>query len=84
MERVCRPRLHGQILIAWIVKEELRALCALAAHGGDPIEIRRRLWTFYSWCADAAILELTTPETIETVAGCGGRSCSARCGRCVL
>jgi transposase len=57
----------GQILSAWIAKEELRALCATAAHGRDPGEIRRRLWDFYRWCADADIPELTTlAETIET------------------
>jgi len=57
----------GQILTAWIAKEELRALCALATRGGDPAEVRRQLWTFYRWCADAQIPELTTlAETIET------------------
>ena len=57
----------GQILSAWIAKEELRALCATAARGGDPGEIRARLWAFYQWCADAQIPELTTlAETIET------------------
>ena len=57
----------GQILSAWIAKEELRALCATAARGGHPGEIRDRLWAFYQWCADAQISELTTlAETIET------------------
>jgi transposase len=57
----------GQILSAWIAKEELRALCATAARGGHHHELRDRLWTFYSWCADADIPELTTlAETIET------------------
>jgi transposase len=57
----------GQILSAWIAKEELRALCAMAARGGHHHELRDRLWTFYSWCADADIPELTTlAETIET------------------
>jgi transposase len=57
----------GQILTAWIAKEELRALCALAANGGHRAEISRRLWVFYSWCADADIPELTTlAQTIET------------------
>jgi transposase len=57
----------GQILTAWIAKEELRALCATAARGGHPGEIRDRLYTFYTWCADAQIPELTTlAETIET------------------
>jgi transposase len=57
----------GQILSAWIAKEELRALCATAARGGHRHEIRDRLYTFYRWCADAQIPELTTlAETIET------------------
>jgi transposase len=57
----------GQILTAWIAKEELRALCATAATGGHPDHIGRRLWAFYRWCAEADIPELTTlAETIET------------------
>ena len=57
----------GQILSAWIGKEELRALCATAAQGGHPSEIRDRLYAFYRWCADAQVPELTTlAETIET------------------
>ncbi len=57
----------GQILSAWIAKEELRALCATAARGGHRSEIRDRLWAFYQWCADVQIPELTTlAETIET------------------
>ena len=57
----------GQILSAWIAKEELRALCATAAQGGHREDIDRRLWEFYRWCADADIPELTTlAETIET------------------
>ena len=57
----------GAILSAWIAKEELRALCATAARGGHPGEIRDRLYAFYRWCADAQIPELTTlAETIET------------------
>jgi transposase len=57
----------GQILSAWIAKEELRALCATAAQGGHREDIHRQLWAFYRWCADADIPELTTlAETIET------------------
>ena len=57
----------GQILSAWIAKEELRTLCATAARGGHRHDIRDRLWRFYRWCADADIPELTTlAETIET------------------
>ena len=57
----------GQILSTWIAKEELRALCATAARDGHRHEIRDRLHTFYQWCADAQIPELTTlAETIAT------------------
>lgn len=57
----------GQILAAWIAKEELRALLACAKRGASRDEIRHRLWAFYSWCADAGIDELTTlATTIET------------------
>jgi transposase len=57
----------GQILSAWIAKEELRALCATAATGGHRHEINSRLWSFYRWCADADIPEITTlAETIAT------------------
>jgi transposase len=56
----------GQILSAWIAKEELRAVCATAARGGHRHEIHKRLWAFYRWCAGADIPELTTlAETIE-------------------
>jgi transposase len=57
----------GQILSAWIAKEELRALCATAARGVPPGEIRDRLYAFYRWCTDADIPELTTlADTIDT------------------
>jgi len=41
-------------------EEELRALCATAARGGDPGEIRILLYAFYRWCANAQIPELST------------------------
>ena len=57
----------GQLLTAWIAKEQLRALCATAARGGHRHEIRDQLYNFYRWCADAAIPEVTTlAETIAT------------------
>jgi len=56
----------GQILSAWIAKEELRRLCVTTG-GSDRHQIRDRLYAFYRWCADAQIPELTTlAETIET------------------
>jgi transposase len=57
----------GQILSAWIGKEELRALCATAAQGGHPSEIRDRLYAFYRWWGDPPLHALNTlAETIET------------------
>jgi hypothetical protein len=37
----------GQILTAWIAKEELRALLSLARTGARRDQIRERLFTFY-------------------------------------
>jgi transposase len=57
----------ARILTAWIAKESLRELCATAAAGGHREDINRRLWGFYTWCADAEVPELTTlAETIDT------------------
>jgi transposase len=47
-----------QILAAWIAKEELRALLALARTSTSRHQISHRLWTFYQWCADTDIPEL--------------------------
>ena len=57
----------GQILIAYIAKEELRQLLSAARDGADDTEIRFRLYRFYRWCADADIPEITRlATTIET------------------
>jgi transposase len=57
----------GELLAAWIAKEELRAPLALGARGGRRDEVHRRLWAFYSWCADTDIPELhTLAATVET------------------
>jgi hypothetical protein len=47
-----------QILTAWIAKEELRALLALARTNPPRHQISQRLWVFYRWCADTDIPEL--------------------------
>jgi transposase len=47
-----------QILAAWIAKEELRALLALAHTNASRHQISHHLWTFYQWCADTDIPEL--------------------------
>jgi transposase len=47
-----------QILAAWIAKEELRTLLALARTTPPRHQISHRLWTFSRWCADTDIPEL--------------------------
>jgi transposase len=57
----------GQILAAWIAKEELRTLLASAAQHAAPHVIRRRLHDFYTWCANTNIPEVhRLATTIET------------------
>jgi transposase len=57
----------GQVLTAWIAKEELRTLLALARTGASRDQIARALYRFYAWCADADLDELTTlATTVET------------------
>lgn len=46
------------ILSAWIAKEQLRALLALARTGPARHLISQRLTRFYTWCADSDIPEL--------------------------
>lgn len=41
----------GHIMIAWVAKEELRALLATAKTGGQRHDIAHHLDRFYSWCA---------------------------------
>jgi transposase len=50
----------GQILSAWIAKEELRTLLSTVRLGGDPHLTRHRLHRFLSWCIDSQIPELLT------------------------
>jgi transposase len=57
----------GQILTAWIAKEELRTLLALARTGASRDRIASQLWVFYDWCASTTIDELhTLAGTVET------------------
>jgi transposase len=44
----------GDILTAWIAKEELRALLATAKRGGVRSDIAHWLERFYAWCAGPA------------------------------
>jgi len=56
----------GELLAAWIAKEELRYLLALARTHAPRSEISGRLFAFYDWCARADVPEVTTlAKTIE-------------------
>ena len=56
----------GELLAAWIAKEELRYLLALARTHPPRSEISSRLFAFYDWCARADVPEVTTlAKTIE-------------------
>ena len=55
-----------QILTAWIAKEELRALLAVARTHPTRHQISHRLFDFYRWCADSDIPELAVlARTVE-------------------
>jgi transposase len=64
----------GQILAAWIAKEELRSLLACARQHAAPHVVRTRLHDFYAWCAGtdipevhrlAGTIEACWPETLR-------------------
>lgn len=56
----------GQVLQAWIAKEELRKLLATARTGGKREDLSHRKYRFLAWCADADIPEVTTlAETVD-------------------
>jgi transposase len=52
-----------EILGAYIAKEQLRELLALARTGANRHTISQRLYQFYAWCADADIPEITRLAT---------------------
>ncbi|MGH3556655.1 MAG: ISL3 family transposase [Mycobacterium sp.] len=57
----------GQILSAWIAKEELRTLLSTVRLGGDAHLTRHRLHRFLAWCIDSQIPELLTlAATVDT------------------
>jgi transposase len=47
-----------KVLSAWIAKEELRKLLALAHTGPDRHRISQRVFAFYDWCAHCGIAEI--------------------------
>jgi transposase len=57
----------GQILAAWIAKEELRTMLSSARQRAAPHTIRARLGDFYAWCANTDIPEVhRLASTVET------------------
>jgi transposase len=57
----------GQVLTAWIGKEELRALFTLARTNPSRDQIAAHLYRFYAWCAASELPELhTLAATVET------------------
>jgi transposase len=49
----------GQTLLtAWIAKESLRNLLALARTGADPHRVGHPRWKVLTWCADSDISEV--------------------------
>lgn len=57
----------GQILSAWIAKEELRTVLSTVRTGGDPHLTRHRLHRFLSWCIDSQVPELVAlAGTVDT------------------
>ncbi len=61
----------GQILSAWIGKEELRKLLGLAKSGGVRHDVAHQLFRFNSWCAGSGVPELERlAATIEACREC--------------
>jgi transposase len=66
-EEILTQEKTGELLAAWIAKEELRFLLSLARTHAPRSEISNRLFAFYDWCARADVPEVTTlARTIET------------------
>ncbi len=68
-----------EILTAWIAKEELRELLALARTDADRAQVSAQLYRFYDWCARADIEDARHPgdHDRDLVAGDRLRSSTA-------
>ncbi|WP_369362608.1 transposase [Streptomyces sp. CG4] len=51
-------RIGQTLLTAWIAKENLRNLLALARTGADRNQVGYARWKFLTWCADSDIPEV--------------------------
>jgi transposase len=65
-EEILAQEATGELLAAWIAKEELRFLLSAARTGAARSEVSNRLFAFYDWCARADVPEVTRlARTIE-------------------
>lgn len=65
-EEILTQEATGELLAAWIAKEELRYLLSVARQHAPRSEISNRLFAFYDWCARADVPEVTRlARTIE-------------------
>lgn len=65
-EQITTHEPTGQLLAAWIAKEELRCLLGLARTRPARSDVSTQLFRFYDWCARADVPEVTTlAQTIE-------------------
>jgi transposase len=65
-EEIQQQEATGELLAAWIAKEELRYLLSLASTRAPRSETSNRLFAFYDWCARADVPEVTRlARTIE-------------------
>ncbi len=60
-EEILAQEATGQLLAAWIAREELRYLLALARASPARPEASSRLCASCDWCARAGVPEVTTP-----------------------
>ncbi|MEU6012177.1 ISL3 family transposase [Streptomyces sp. NPDC047453] len=51
-------KIGQRLLTAWIAKENLRTLLALARTGADRHQVGHARWKFLAWCADSDISEV--------------------------
>jgi transposase len=73
-ERMWNPlpdegKIGQTLLTAWIAKESLRTLLALARTNADRNQVGHARWKFLTWCADADIPEVRTLATPSTAGG---------------
>jgi hypothetical protein len=61
-EEILARETTGELLAAWIAKEELRYLLALARTSPARSEVSNRLFAFYDWCAGGRRRHVDSPH----------------------